>query len=523
MAITTDLIQLLIGDRRVRIEATRRDLSLFFSFYFTKYIKYEIAPFQNEILRLLQDEKNRQIVITAFRNSAKSTFCSLVLPIWSVIGIHKKKNILLVSQTDPKAEQLLIDIRRMLVSQRLLLDDHGTFYSSNDEWNKRTLVIPKYGARITAVSIGESIRGMRHEESRPDLIIYDDIEDVQSAKTQEGRDKLWEIVTREFMPLGTKDTRHIFIGNLVHPDSTMVRLRELIQSGRMSGIYREYPLIKDDVILWPGQFPNMDAIEEFKKSLPSEIDFLREYMLQIIPEGSRLVFPKDIQRYEENDLRSRSDFQMYLILIDPAVSGERTSKHDKTSIIVVRVYGSGETMKMYISPNPINDWLEWPQIIEKVQNIVASFGESATYQILVEGGSTQRGLTQMLLYKGLNAQEVTPQGNDKRTRLSMTVPWLANKIVFSKLGLEELEHQLYYFGAERYDDLVDALTLIPLAMPEIEKHFSAGVYVLNNPFYDYVDHLMGNNKNDDDDWGESGSNTFPRIGRPSSWRNIIPG
>jgi predicted phage terminase large subunit-like protein len=179
-------------------------------------------------------------------------------------------------------------------------------------------------------------------------------------------------------------------------------------------------------------------------------------------------------------------------------------------------------MKMYISPNPINDWLEWPQIIEKVQNIVASFGESATYQILVEGGSTQRGLTQMLLYKGLNAQEVTPQGNDKRTRLSMTVPWLANKIVFSKLGLEELEHQLYYFGAERYDDLVDALTLIPLAMPEIEKHFSAGVYVLNNPFYDYVDHLMGNNKNDDD-WGESGGNTFPIIRRPSSWRNIIPG
>jgi hypothetical protein len=71
--------------------------------------------------------------------------------------------------------------------------------------------------------------------------------------------------------------------------------------------------------------------------------------------------------------------------------------------------------------------------------------------------------------------------------------------------------------------LVDALTLIPLAMPEIEKHFSADVYVLENHFYDYVNRLMGDNKNDDDDWGESGGNTFPRIGRPSSWRNIIPG
>lgn len=484
MAISKDLIQLLMSDRRVRIEATCRDLSLFFSFYFTKYIQYEVAPFQKEIIRLLQDERNKRIVITAFRNSAKSTLCSLVLPIWSIVGLLKNKNILIVSQTDQKAEQLLIDIRRMLVSQRLLLDDHGTFYSSNDEWNKRTLVIPKYGARITAVSIGESIRGMRHEETRPDLIIYDDIEDVQSAKTQEGRDKLWEIITREFMPLGTKDTRHIFIGNLVHPDSAMVRLRELIQSGRMSGEYREYPLIKDDVILWPGQFPNMAAIEEFKKGLPSEIDFLREYMLQIIPEGSQLVFPKDIRRYDESELLPRKDFRMYLILIDPAVSGERTSKHDKTSIIVLRVYGSGETMKMYISPNPVNDWLEWPQIIETVQSIINSFGPSATYQILVEGGSTQRGLTQMLVYKGLNAQEVTPQGNDKRTRLSMVVPWFTNKIVFPQTGTEELEHQLFYFGAERYDDLVDALTLIPLAMPEIESHFSSGAIMLSvSDFY----------------------------------------
>lgn len=521
MAISKDLIQLLMSNRRIRIEATRRDLSLFFSFYFTKYIQYEIAPFQNEIIRLLQDERNKRIVITAFRNSAKSTLCSLVLPIWSIVGLLKNKNILIVSQTDPKAEQLLIDIRRMLISQRLLLDDHGTFYSSNDEWNKRTLVIPKYGARITAVSIGESIRGMRHEESRPDLIIYDDIEDVQSAKTQEGRDKLWEIITREFMPLGTKDTRHVFIGNLVHPDSAMVRLRELIQSGRMSGEYREYPLIKDDAILWPGQFPNMDAIEEFKKGLPSEIDFLREYMLQIIPEGRQLVFPKDIRRYDESELLPRKDFQMYLILIDPAVSGERTSKHDKTSIIVLRVYGSGETMKMYISPNPINDWLEWPQIIEKVQNIITSFGSSATYQILVEGGSTQRGLTQMLLYKGLNAQEVTPQGNDKRTRLSMIVPWFVNKIKFPNGGTEELEHQLYYFGAERYDDMVDALTLIPLAMPEIEKHFSSGIAIINNPFRDYVNKLVSNIGDSDED--DFDPDAFFGNKRRSHWRNIIPG
>ncbi len=463
-------------DRGIRVQVTRQDISVFFSIYFAKYIKYEIAPFQKEILSLLQDEVYKTIVITAFRNSAKSTFCSLVLPIWSAIGIHKKKNIILVCQTEQKAEQTLINIRRELEANKELVLDHGTFYSGNDEWNKRTLVISKYGARITVVSVSESVRGVRHDEYRPDLIIYDDLEDALSAKTQEGRDKLWQIVTREFMPLGTKETRHIFIGNLVHPDATMVRLKNLIESHQMTGIYREYPLVKDDIIMWTGQFPDLASIEVLKKQQPSETDFLREYMLLLVSDGNQLVFPNDIHRYEEKELLPRADFKTNLILIDPAVSGERSSNHDKTAIISLRIYGFREKQNIYISPNPVNDWLEWPKIIEKVKEIIVSFGSYASYQILVEGGSTQKGLTQMLRYENLNAEEVTPQGNDKRTRISMLVPLLSHKILFPQKGTEELERQLTCFGAERYDDLVDALTLIPLALPEIEKHYSSNIH-----------------------------------------------
>ncbi len=500
MAISKDILDKLMTDRRIRIETTRQDLSVFFSFYFPKYIQYEIAPFQLEILRLLQNKQNKMVVITAFRNSAKSTFSSFVLPMWSIIGVHQMKNIVIVSQTDPKAEKILSDIRRKLVADKLLLQDHGTFYNRSDEWNKQTLVIPKYGARITAVSISESVRGIRHEESRPDLIIYDDIEDVQSAKTQESRDKLWEIVTREFIPLGTKDTRHIFIGNLVHPDSTMARLKNLIENEKMTGIYREYPIIKDEVIMWPGLFPNMAAIEEFKKGFPSEIDFLREYMLLMIPDGKQLIRPEDIRRYDESELIPRTDFQMYLILIDPAVSGDKVANRDKTGITILKVYGTDEKFKMYVSPNPINAQLEWPEIIETVKNIIASFGSGATYQILVEGGSTQKGLTQMLQYEGLNAQEVTPQGNDKRTRLSMLKPWLRNKIVFPKSGTEELEKQMIFFGTEK-DDLVDSLTLLVLAMPEIEKGLSAEVMVINNPIPEYVQQFISKYQGADD-WAD---------------------
>lgn len=100
----------------------------------------------------------------------------------------------------------------------------------------------------------------------------------------------------------------------------------------------------------------------------------------------------------------------------------------------------------------------------------------------------------------------------------MIIPWFANKIMFPTNGTEELEHQLYYFGAERYDDMVDALTLIPLAMPEIEKHFSTGVVMINNPFQDYVKQLLGNKGRYDDDYH---SDEHKPVNDWRSWRRLI--
>lgn len=514
------VLERLFTDRASRIEATRQDLLLFFTFYFKKYITYRIAPFQLEILRILQNPEYKTFAVTAFRGSGKSTLCSLVYVIWAIVGFHRKKNIIIVCQTEDKARQTLINIRRVLESFPVLLNDHGTFYSNSDEWNKRTLVISKYDARITVVSVSESVRGVLHDNSRPDLIVYDDIEDTQAAMTQESRDKLQDILGSEFMPLGTSNTRHIYIGNLVHPDSMMSRLKKRILNRSMNGIYKEYPLITDDgIIMWPGQFSDMEAIEALRKQQISDEYFQREFLLKIIPVGKQLISPENIRRYYESDLRSRADFQKYLITVDPAVSGDHALKRDKTAIIVWRLYGSDEKATYYMFPNPINDWLEWPQIIEKVKHIVSSFEPSPRYKILVEGGSTQKGLTQMLKYEGLDAEEVLPNGNDKRTRVAMTVPLLANKLLFPMEGIGELEQQMYYFGVERYDDLVDALTLLTLAMPEIEANLSSGVFMVNNFLNEYVDRILDGSSNiGDDDYDPS---EYRPVRDWRSWKRLM--
>lgn len=465
-----DIIEKVLSDRQIRRAIASRDILWFFGLYFSDYIKYQTADFQIEILRLLQNEENKMLAIIAFRDSGKSTFCSLVLVIWSIIGTHQKKYILIVCQTEDRAQQALKNIRAKLEEMGMLLSDFGAFYE-NEEWNNNTLVVPKYGSRIMAVSISESIRGVRHREHRPGLIVCDDIEDVQSSRMKESRDKLWKFLNSELIPAGDKDARYIFIGNRVHKDSVMERLKIAIDEGRLNGAYREYPIAVNNRTTWPGKYPSMKEVEQLRRSNASEIDFLREYYLMIVPEGDQIIFPEDIIRYDENEINSRNDFRLYLIAIDPAVSLRHTA--DKTAIIVAKVYGYGDKFKIYIQKYPVNKRLTFPEIIDEVKRIVSSFGKNLTYKIFVEGGSVQKGLAQLLQKEELHAEEVNVQGQDKRTRLSMTRYLLQKWVSFPKTGTEELEIQMLGFGVERYDDLVDALTL--LVIQAVNNYKSKGV------------------------------------------------
>ncbi|MCC6520578.1 hypothetical protein IT403_01145, partial [Candidatus Nomurabacteria bacterium] len=84
----------------------------------------------------------------------------------------------------------------------MLKKDLGPFQEESDEWGSYSLVFNKSGARITVASTEQSIRGSRHNEHRPDLIICDDVEDVQSTKTREGRDKTYQWLYGEVIPAG---------------------------------------------------------------------------------------------------------------------------------------------------------------------------------------------------------------------------------------------------------------------------------------------------------------------------------
>lgn len=459
----------IVRDEKMRRALAKESHLWFFNLYLPHYISYPIADFHREMFKLTEDKQVKIAQIIAFRNSAKSTIMTLSYPIWSIIGKQQKKFVVILSQTHEQAKFHLLNIKREMESNELLKNDLGPFREDTNEWGVYSLLLPWHDAKIVALSISQSLRGARYRQFRPDLIICDDLEDLASVKTKESRDKIYNQLTGEIFPAGQEDTKFMIVGNLLHEDSVMMRIKNGIKQKLLNGTVLEIPLIDDNgQIAWPGKFPDQASIEAEKKKIGSEISWMREYLLKIIPEEGQEIRPEWIHYYDQIP-HDKKKYRHTLTGVDPAAS--QKDHADFTAIVSARIFGYGEELKIVILPNPINKKIDFPESIKELQRLYDFKDGGKSRRILVEGFGYQKVLAQMLRNNGIPAEETTPLGLDKRARLRMTSELIARGvIVFPMHGAEELINQLVYFGAEKYDDLVDAFTLVVYkALEEMKK------------------------------------------------------
>jgi len=450
---------------------TRESFSWFFATYFTHYITCPTADFQKEIMDLLQNDEHLKVAITAFRGSAKSTIATLAFPIWSLVGKPAKKYTLLVSQTQELSKQILTNIKQELSTNELLMRDFGPFTEDADEWRSNSLVIRQYNARVSAISQSESIRGIRHRQYRPDNIVIDDVEDLESVKTREIREKLWNWFTGEVVPIGDVGTKITIVGNLLHEDSLMMRLKESMESGKMNGVYREYPLIDDkDNIAWLGKYPTMRHIEEKRREVSDEAAWYREYLLKFISDDNRIV-QRDWPQFwtELPDLRSHRP-RFVGIGTDLAISEK--SSADLTSLIPFVVFGHGDDLKIYILPYIVNKRMNFTDTIAEIKKLCGYLKEDFDRipTVYVENVGYQAAVVDQLRLEKILAEPVNVAGMNKQSRLEVATPYIRmGKVLFPSTGADQLVSQIVNFGIEKHDDLVDAFTLAILKIAETDS------------------------------------------------------
>lgn len=462
------------NSRSTRKELAKEDLFWFFHLYFGHYITYETATFQKEIFCNISNPRIEHLVIVAFRGSGKSTIVSTAYPIWAMIGHMQKKFIVIVSQTQNQAQQHLRNLRAEIESNELFRNDFGNLEEESNEWGISSLNMPKLGAKIVAVSREQGIRGIRSGPHRPDLVISDDIEDTQSVKTREGRNKTYNWFTSEIMPIGSQKTKFVTIGNLLHEDSLLMRLKDGFAAGTHDGEYHEYPIAIKNKTMWPGAYPGMDAIDKQKRRIGNRIAWEREYMLKIIPEEDQVVTKSMIKTYETMPDKLHNESERIFIGIDLAISAKDTA--DYTAMIRLVVRGTGKKRRLYVQPKPINKRFNFNQTLDQMRALKNDYPSA---KFIVETTAFQASVKQVAEAEGFDIQGFTPK-EDKRARLNMIASYIERGLViFPENGAELLIAQLTGFGVEKHDDLMDALTMTVL---EIMKEKNDDCFVGFVPF-----------------------------------------
>lgn len=161
------------------------------------------------------------------RGGAKSTSAEMLVTDLGARG--KRKYCLYVRMTQPQADKSIGNIATLLESEevRRHYPEHadrkvGRFGNSKG-WRREQLRTAG-GFTVDALGLDAASRGAKVDENRPDLIVFDDIDDMldSPATTKKKRD----IITHTILPAGSDNVAVLFIQNLIIPDGVASQLAD---------------------------------------------------------------------------------------------------------------------------------------------------------------------------------------------------------------------------------------------------------------------------------------------------------
>jgi len=140
--------------------------------------------FHREMIEDLHSPAAKRLTI-AFRGSGKSTLAEEALIIMASFG--EFRNCVLIGESYQRACDRLRAIRFEFETNDLL---RGMFDDQiGSTWQEAKLVL-KNGVCLQALGSGQSLRGVKHLDARPDFCFIDDLESEDTASTPEAREKL---------------------------------------------------------------------------------------------------------------------------------------------------------------------------------------------------------------------------------------------------------------------------------------------------------------------------------------------
>lgn len=305
-----------------RITRGSSDPFFFYRTYFPHFFKDEQADWHPEFVGDLQ-RSDEMLAVTAERGGAKSTIIFAELIRWVVYRKHR----LIVYRLDSldKAEYYTQRILIEFQHNERLRHDFGSMVTSDSARSDFVCFDPKTKrtvTRIVAFGTSMSLRGFINEDTRPDVIISEDLQDRDSAESEKRTEKELRRLLRDARPaLVPRGWKFIVVGNIICSGSLM---DELLHPKKYKAfVKRRYPAEYTDQFgvrhsTWIARFP-VELLDKIKADIGDDA-YEVEYLCKAVEVGNVFKPKRDIHRYRE--LPKEIDLTgIVLVQVDPALSG----------------------------------------------------------------------------------------------------------------------------------------------------------------------------------------------------------
>lgn len=459
--------------------------------------------------------QKKGMVVAAPRGHAKTMVLTFFLTLWWVL-FKKKRFIILIGSSALAAAENVSDIREELENNDLIKEDFGNLCGDNFgyKWSQSDIVAVHadpvthkitHTVRVVAKSPGARIRGIKHNGSRPDGMIIDDIESDEIVRNPETIQKISEWINGAAIPaLEPRRADFVMIGTILHYDSVLSRML----SPRFKDVYvqRTYRAYWDEggvrKYLWPQRFT--PDILEMERRRMGTLAFNAEYLNDPVDPETRIFRPEWIKWFTGDELTFKKGRWYYknqplqiLQAVDPAVKEKDQDKNDYFAHITIGVTEESDiTKRTVIVIWPYHDRIDFPQQVQEIIRAANAY-KTTVEKIGIEEVAYQVALKQQILLK-----ELLPiyrikhdRGrSDKRARItSLGVLFENGQILLRKANDDEVGEpdllqnvRVHYAFQELYESLMrypliihdDLLDTLEMAVSMAKR---------NRAFDDFVD------------------------------------
>ncbi|MBN8668762.1 MAG: hypothetical protein J0M30_14790 [Chitinophagales bacterium] len=207
--------------QKKRIKILEADPELWFKYYFPQYCYASPAPFHISATKRIMANPEWYEVRNWSRELAKDVRTMMEILFLMLTG--KKRYMLMISNSYDNAEKFLAPYWGNLEANQRIIHDYGV-QELPGSWTSGDFVSRK-GFGFLALGAGQSPRGTRLEEARPDVLVFNDIDTDEECRNADIIENKWKWI--ESAAIGTrsvsKATLILFLGNIIAEDCCVVR------------------------------------------------------------------------------------------------------------------------------------------------------------------------------------------------------------------------------------------------------------------------------------------------------------